>query len=164
MLFSVFVSFIILLWLGQVYLSYKNKRWLLKNGAVEYGKNHYPFAIVLPVLFILSMVVEYRIRGVGDDFSTVWLFLFLILLFFDVWIIYTLGNFWSLKIYRICDFPLVKAGPYKCIKHPHYLILIGEVIAIPLVFHLYVTAIIFSILNGIFLFVRIRDENQVLKL
>jgi methyltransferase len=61
-------------------------------------------------------------------------------------------------------FPLIENGVYKYIKHPNYLIVIAEIAIIPLVFHLYYTAIVFTVLNAIILSVRVKEENRILKI
>ena len=76
----------------------------------------------------------------------------------------SLGKFWNTKIYRIPNTSLVKKGPYKYLKHPNYLIVIAEILIIPLVFHLYLTALVFSVLNLIMLSVRIKEENKALEI
>ena len=36
-----------------------------------------------------------------------------------------------------------------------------EIAVIPLIFHLYITAVVFTILNAMMLYVRIKEENKV---
>jgi methyltransferase len=43
------------------------------------------------------------------------------------------------------------------------MIVIAEIAVIPLAFHLYFTAITFTILNAMMLFVRIKEENRALR-
>jgi len=161
MIFILFISFVILLRIAELVLSKRNEKWLLQNGAVEYGKKHYPFIVALHTLFIISAVVEYSLRKTVS-FSLFILFFFLILLAFKAWVIFSLGKFWNTKIYRISHIPLVKKGPYNYLKHPNYLIVIAEIAFIPMIFHLYFTAIIFTLLNAIMLFIRIKEENKIL--
>ena len=59
MAFILFISFIILLRIGELLLSKRNEKWLLQNGAIEYGSSHYPFIVALHILFIISLIVEY---------------------------------------------------------------------------------------------------------
>jgi methyltransferase len=47
MIFIVFILFLIFQRLAELYVSSKNEKWLLKNGAIEYGKEHYPFIVAL---------------------------------------------------------------------------------------------------------------------
>lgn len=161
MTFIIFISFVILLRIGELVHSKSNEKWLLQNGAVEYGNRHYPFIVALHVLFIISLVIEYTARQTVS-FSLFMLIFYFSLLAFKTWVIFSLGKFWNTRIYHIPDIPLVKKGPYNYFKHPNYLIVIAEIAVIPLIFNLYFTAIIFTLLNAIMLFVRIKEENRVL--
>ncbi len=161
MLFILFISFIILLRLGELLLSKRNEQWLLQNAAVEYGKNHYPFIVVLHTLFIISLIAEYFTQQT-TGYSLFFLLLYFLLLVFKTWVILSLGKFWNTKIYHIANVPLVKKGPYKYFKHPNYLIVIAEIAVIPLSFHLYYTAVVFTLLNFIMLYIRIKEENKIL--
>jgi len=163
MAFILFILFIILLRIGELILSRRNEIWLLKNGATEYGQQHYPYIVALHVLFLGSLIIEYSTTETVS-FSLFFLVLYVLLLVFKTWVITSLGKFWNTKIYHISGFPLIKNGVYKYIKHPNYLIVIAEIAVIPLVFHLYITAFTFTVLNAIMLSVRIREENKVLKI
>jgi len=163
MYFAIFISFIILLRIGELILSKKNENWLLKHNAIEYGQKHYPFIVALHVLFIVSMIIEYSIKQT-NTFNPFLLVLYLLLLIFKVWIIVSLGKFWNTKIYHISSFSLIKDGPYKYFKHPNYLVVIIEIGVIPMIFNLYWTSIVFTVLNFIMLYVRIKEENKVLKI
>jgi len=163
MAFILFISFIILLRIGELVLAKRNERWLLQNGAVEYGARHYPFIVALHVLFLVSLIIEYVIKQPAG-YSPFLFVLYFLLLAFKAWVVLSLGKFWNTKIYHITGFPLVKKGPYKYFKHPNYLAVIAEIAIIPLAFHLYFTAIIFTALNAVMLYVRIREENTALKI
>jgi len=162
MVFFVFISYVILLRIGELLLSKRNEKWLLQNGAVEYGKKHYPFIVALHILFIISLIIEYSTQHTAS-FSLFFIILYFLILVFKAWVILSLGKFWNTKIYHISNLPLVKKGPYKYLKHPNYMIVIAEIAVIPLAFHLYFTAITFSILNAMMLFVRIKEEDKILK-
>ena len=163
MQFTLFMLFLVLLRIGELIYAKHNEKWLLQNGAVEYGQKHYPLIVALHTLFFVSLIVEYLVRETAP-FNGLLLLLYLLLLALKVWVLATLGKFWNTKIYRIQHFPTVKKGPYRYIKHPNYLIVIGEIALIPLVFHLYFTAILFSVLNGFVLYIRIKEENRALAL
>jgi methyltransferase len=61
------------------------------------------------------------------------------------------------------DAPLVTRGPYRFIRHPNYLVVIGEIALLPLAFGQVTNAIVFSLLNGALLAWRIRVENAALR-
>lgn len=161
MLFPLFIFFLIGLRMGELLLARRNEKWLLQQGAVEYGQKHYPLIVVLHVFFFLSLIAEYLIVE-PSSYSLPLFLLFFILLAFKVWTILALGKFWNTKIYRVAAFPLIKKGPYRYLKHPNYIQVIAEIAIIPLIFHLYYTAVIFSVLNLIVLTVRVREENRAL--
>jgi methyltransferase len=161
MAFILFVSFIIVLRIAELIVAKRNEKWLLQNGAVEYGKKHYPLIVALHTCFLISLVVEYY-WAKPSHYSIALIVVYLLLLVFKAWVIASLGKFWNTKIYHIASFPLVKKGPYKFIKHPNYIIVIAEIAIIPLAFQLYYTAVIFSLLNAAMLHVRIKEENKAL--
>ncbi len=160
MYFILFVILVIAQRLTELFISERNRKWLLSQGAVEYGREHYPYIVALHTLFIASMIGEYWFRG-GHSADSVFLVLFIALLIFKYWILRSLGPYWNTRIYRIPGSAPVKKGPYKLFRHPNYVDVVCEIAIIPMVFHLYYTAIIFSLLNGIILSVRIRVENKV---
>ncbi|HEX3383824.1 MAG TPA: isoprenylcysteine carboxylmethyltransferase family protein, partial [Mucilaginibacter sp.] len=93
--------------------------------------------------------------------SYLFLALVILVLLFKLWLMSSLGKYWNTKIYRVPGSVAVKKGPYKFVRHPNYVDVVCEIAMIPLVFHLYYTAIIFSVLNAIMLMVRIKKENKV---
>jgi methyltransferase len=160
MSFIIFISFFILQRLSELIIAKRNEKWLLQQGAIEYGRAHYPFMIAMHTFFIVSIITEYLLRG-QPPIDWLFLVIFLIVLSFKFWALSSLGKYWNTKIYRIPGVYPVKKGPYKFLKHPNYMEVVCEIAVIPLVFHLYYTAIIFTILNAAMLTVRIREENRV---
>ena len=158
--FNLFISFIIILRLVELLVARRNEKWLLKNGAILYGQKHYPLIVLLHTLFILSVILEYFFIGHSNLIIPL-LILYIILIIAKIWTISSLGMYWNTKIYRIPGSVFIKKGPYKYINHPNYIIVIWEIAVIPLVFGLYWTAIIFTIMNAIKLSVRIKEENKV---
>jgi len=160
MYFTIFISFLVLQRLSELLIARQNEKWLLSQGAVQYGQSHYPFMIAMHTLFIIAIIAEYNVRG-GTEISWIFLGIFLAVLLFKFWALSSLGKYWNTKIYRIPGVYPVKRGPYKFLKHPNYMEVVCEIAVIPLVFHLYYTAIIFTILNAAMLTVRITVENRV---
>lgn len=161
MLFPLFILFLIGLRMAELLLTRRNEKWLLQQGAVEYGAKHYPLIIMLHVFFFVSLIVEYLIVK-PSSYNLPLFLLFFILLAFKIWTVLALGKFWNTKIYRVVALPLIKKGPYRYLKHPNYIQVIAEIAIIPLIFHLYYTAAIFTLLNLIVLAVRIKAENKAL--
>jgi methyltransferase len=79
-----------------------------------------------------------------------------------LWVLATLGPRWTTRIIVLPGAPLVRRGPYRFVDHPNYLVVIGEIAVLPLVFGLSQIALIFTVLNAAILVVRIREENRAL--
>jgi|SRR6185503_11130517 len=158
--FIIFITFFILQRISELIIAKRNEKWLLDQGAVEYGKGHYPFIVALHTLFIISIITEYLFRN-EPPISWVFLVLFLLVLAFKFWALSSLGKYWNTRIYRVPGAYPVKKGPYKFLKHPNYMEVVCEIAIIPLVFHLYYTSIIFTVLNAVMLTIRICEENRV---
>ena len=58
--------------------------------------------------------------------------------------------------------PLMTGGPYRFVDHPNYVVVVLEIAVLPLVFGLWQIALLFSLLNGAVLAIRIRAENRAL--
>jgi len=160
MAFIAFISVLITQRLFELFIAKKNEEWLRERGAVEYGQRHYPMIILLHSAFILSLIVEFEWKNTAA-MSYFFLALFFLLIMTKAWVISSLGKYWNTKIFRVPGSLSIRKGPYRFVKHPNYIIVVLEIAIIPLVFNLYFTAIVFSILNGLMLSVRIKEENRV---
>jgi methyltransferase len=144
--------------LGELWLSNRNTKRLLERGAVEQGRGHYPWVVLLHVLWLALLWVA----APGRPVNFVWLIIFLLLQIARVWVLATLGPRWTTRIIVLPGEPLVRRGPYRWVDHPNYLIVAGEMAVLPLVFGLWDLAILFSLLNAAVLAIRIREENKAL--
>jgi len=79
MYFTIFISLLVLQRLSELLIARRNEKWLLSQGAVEYGQSHYPFMIAMHTLFIVSIIIEYNLRG-GTEISWIFLGIFLAVL------------------------------------------------------------------------------------
>ncbi|WP_079530085.1 isoprenylcysteine carboxyl methyltransferase family protein [Halobacillus hunanensis] len=155
---------IVLQRLAELVIARSNKAWMLKRGGVEFESGHYPLFIGLHTLFFLAILVEW----LAVDYEISWLFpiafiSFLILQLLRVWCITSLGKRWNTRIIVIPKEQLVSRGPYKYVKHPNYVVVFLELFFIPLMFHAYLTALIFPILHLFVLAIRIPAEERVLR-
>ena len=74
----------------------------------------------------------------------------------------SLGDRWHVRIWVVPGMPLVRDGPYRWLRHPNYLAVVVELIAAPLMFGAWRTALGISALNLVALAIRIRAEEQAL--
>ena len=152
------LSFVTLQRVAELALSQRNTRRLLARGGYEVAPGHYPFLVTLHAAWLAVL----WIFGPGPPIEIVPLILFAILQLGRLWVIATLGERWTTRIIVLPGAPLVTTGPYRWVNHPNYLIVIGEIAVLPLVFGLPMVSILFSVLNGLLLWVRITCENRAL--
>lgn len=146
----------------ELRLSRRNERRLRARGAIEHGRDHYPFMVALHALWLLSTAVEGS-RKSEAKLGRAATFAFMVVQPVRYWSITSLGEHWNTRILVVPGEKLVRKGPYRYFKHPNYLVVVTEVLALPMIFGAWATALVFSILNAILLFVRIREEERALK-
>lgn len=145
--------------LGEMIYAMRNTRLLLVQGAVEMGSRHYPFIILLHAAWLVAVALALPEPTI---IYTIPLMLFFILQVARVWVIASLGRFWTTRIITLPNAKLVRRGPYRWMKHPNYAVVVGEMAMLPLAFGEIWVAFIFSLLNAGILFVRIREEEHAL--
>jgi len=144
--------------------SRRNERRLRASGAVERGAGHYPLMVGLHVLWLVSTLVEGLLRG--PEIPVWWplpLAAFLLVQPLRYWAIVSLGTNWNTRVLVVPGMKPVKAGPYRYLSHPNYVVVAVEILAFPLIFGAWLTAVFFSLLNAALLFVRIRTEDRALR-
>jgi len=143
----------------EVVYAERNTRALLARGAVEVGRAHYPLIVVLHAAWLTAIVLLLPADAVIHWWA---LALFIALQLARVWVLLTLGPFWTTRIITLDAAPLVRKGPYRFVRHPNYLVVAGEIAALPLAFGEVGVAIVFTLLNAAMLAWRIRQEDQAL--
>jgi methyltransferase len=144
--------------------SRRNESRLRARGAVERGAGHYPWMVAIHTLWLASTLVEGLQRG--PEIPSWWpvpLAAFLLVQPLRYWAILSLGENWNVRILVVPGGKLVNRGPYRYFPHPNYAVVAVEVLTFPLIFGAWITAVVFSVLNAAFLYVRIRTENRALK-
>jgi methyltransferase len=143
---------------GELWLSNRNTRRLLAQGAREYGQSHYPLIVAVHALWLVALWW----LAPGRHIFAFWLVLYVLLQVARIWVLATLGQRWTTRIIVLPGAPLVRRGPYRFVNHPNYVVVIGEIAVLPLVFGLWQIALIFTALNAAALTIRIREENRAL--
>ncbi|WP_112236518.1 isoprenylcysteine carboxyl methyltransferase family protein [Kribbella monticola] len=149
---------------AELVVSLRNARWSFERGGVETGKGHYPFMVVLHTGFLAGCLVEAIVADRPFIPALGWTMLAVVLLAQGLrwWCITVLGHQWNTRVIVVPGLSLVAAGPYRWIRHPNYVAVVAEGIALPLVHTAWITAVVFLVLNIPLLTVRIRAEEAAL--
>lgn len=143
----------------ELALAARNTRRLLAAGAVEYGRGHYPLFVALHAGWLAAMALL-----IPADQAPVWplVGVYLVLQAGRLWVIASLGRFWTTRVISLGSAPLVRRGPYRWLRHPNYVIVVLELATLPLAFGAWRIALGVSVLNGLLLWQRLRVEQQAL--
>jgi len=150
--------------LAELRLSVRHTKWALANGGHEEGRGHYLPVVALHSGLLVGCVVE--VWWADRPFLPWlgWPMLALVLLAQALrwWCIATLGLRWNTRVVVVPGMPLVHTGPYRYLRHPNYVAVVVEGVALPMVHTAWVTATAFTLLNAWLLSIRIRCEEDAL--
>ena len=144
--------------LAELPFASANSRRLLAAGGHEVGAGHYPWIVALHAAWLASL--WWLAPGRPIDLALFGLFGLIEL--GRLWVLWTLGRRWTTRIIVVPGETLLARGPYRFLQHPNYAVVAAEIALLPLVFGLWGVALVFTLLNGAILAIRIRAEDAAL--
>jgi len=145
--------------LAELIVSNRNVKRLMARGAREVGAGHYPVMVALHASWLVAVVVLTPL----DRWPNWWLIgVFAVLQAARVWVLATLGEYWTTRVITLDGAPLVTGGPFRFVRHPNYWIVAAEIAVLPLAFGQWAIALVWSLLNALLLRHRIAVENEAL--
>lgn len=149
---------------GELVHSKRNVRRLRERGAREYAAGHFPLLVAVHVLFPICLVTEMVVLGSRP--GALWpaaLGAWLAAQVLRYSAVAALGERWSVGVWVLPGVPLVHRGPYRFLRHPNYVAVVTELVAAPMMFGAWRTAIAITLLNTVALSIRIRAEEAALR-
>ena len=156
---ALLLAYVVVQRLTELMIARANTRRLLAQGGREHGRRHYPLFILLHAGWLVAILILARPAPLPD---AILLGAFLIVQALRFWTLASIGRWWTARIISAPHFPRVANGPYRFVRHPNYIVVVAEIALLPLVLGAPVVALVFSILNALLLWWRIRIENPVL--
>lgn len=163
--YTALVAMVAILRLAELRISARNVAALKARGGREVGAGHYPWMVLVHASWLIGCVLEVWlldrpwIAGLGLPM----LGLLAVGMGLRYWAIRTLGAGWSARVVFIPGEPLVETGPYRLLRHPNYLGIVLEFIALPLAHSAWITAVVLSAANWLVLRRRIEVEEAALE-
>lgn len=150
--------------LAELVVSNRNLRWSRQRGGIETGAGHYPAMVALHTGLLAGCLLEVWLLNRSFVPALGWPMLVVVIAAQALrwWCITTLGKQWNTRVVVVPGAPRVDRGPYRYLRHPNYVAVVAEGIALPLVHSTWLTAAVFSALNAVLLSVRIRSESRAL--
>lgn len=153
----------LLLMLIELQLSLFNEKALRAKGAVEPPDDVIGWMrIAYPGAFVL-MGIE---AAAGGPLSRNWIVGGLLLFGWakalKFWAMAHLGPRWTFRVLVLPGAPLVGTGPYRFLRHPNYVAVIGEIVAVAVALQAPVTGVIATLGFGWLIWRRIQVEERAL--
>jgi methyltransferase len=144
---------------GELVWARHNTRALRRQGAVEFDAAGYPPFVLLHAGWLAA--IAFLVSGAA---APCWPLLagFGALQLLRLWVLLSLGRFWTTRLLTLPGAPPVDKGPYRWLRHPNYLIVALEIPLLPFAFGAVAIAVLFTVPNLVLLGRRIRIEERVL--
>lgn len=163
--YLVLIGLVALERLAELVVSTSNARWSFERGGVETGRGHFPAMVALHLGFLVAAPLEVLLLGRAFLPWLGWPMLAVVVAAQGLrwWCIASLGRQWNTRVIVVPGLGLSARGPYRRLRHPNYVAVVAEGVALPLVHTAVLTAVGFTLLNALVLRARLRAENAALR-
>lgn len=146
-------------------ISIKNEKRLIAVGAKQFGEKNSKLLALAHIVYYFAALAETYIQGVQfDTTSMVGLVIIVFSLIMLFYVIYELGEIWTVKIYIHPQHTINRSWLFRYVRHPNYFLnVIPELIGVGLLCHAWTVMIIGLPLYLIILAIRIRQEHQAMQ-
>jgi methyltransferase len=147
----------------ELQLSIANERWLRARGAVEPADDVYPIMrVVYPLAFVAMGIEALAHAGVPVALVATGILLLGLSKALKLWAVSSLGRLWSFRVLVLPEQPLVTRGPYRLMRHPNYLAVMGELGSVALTLAAPLSGTVTLAVFAWILWRRIRVEERAL--
>ena len=141
-----------------------NERAQRARGGLEPPDDVYKMMRVAYPAVFLAMIAEGFIRGTPSTLSlTAGIVLFVAAKALKWWAILALGPFWTFRVITVPHVPLVTSGPYRFLRHPNYVAVVGELVGVALMTRALIAGILGTVGFGLLMLKRIAVEERALQ-
>jgi methyltransferase len=166
LLFAGFIAGLGLQRLFELRLSRRNERRMRQRGGREHAPETYRWIVTLHIAWFAAMLLEVFAsrRKFHPGLALAAFGVFAAGQALRLTAIHTLGWRWSTRVMTVPGpgGAAVQHGIYRYMRHPNYLGVELEILAVPLLHSAYLTSAVFGVANALLLRDRIRREEQAL--
>ena len=146
-------------------LSSRNERRLRAAGAIEPHDDVFrAMRIVYPLTFAAMIVESWMLQRTAPATLPAGIVLFTLAKALKYWAIATLGTRWTFRVLVPPESTPIAEGPYRLLRHPNYVGVVGELGGVALMAGAPVTGAASIIAFGALMRARIRVEERALGL
>jgi methyltransferase len=154
---------VVAMMLVELAVSRRHERALLQRGAIEPPDPVYRvMQWAYPGVFV-AMTIEGVLAGrSAPEALALGVVIFAAAKALKTWAIVSLGTFWTYRVIIVPGAELVTTGPYRLLRHPNYVAVVGELIGMALITGAVVMGPLGLMFFGWLLLRRIRAEEAAL--
>jgi methyltransferase len=158
------VAAVALLRCAELVISFRHRRALIAGGATAVHEPQFKWMAVLHAAILAGAALEVVTlhRPFVPALAAPALLLLVAATWTRWWVIQTLGRYWNVGVVDSTRQGVVDSGPYRWVRHPNYVAVFVELLALPLVHTAWITAALGSIAHLFVLRARIAAEDRVL--
>jgi methyltransferase len=151
--------------LVELQVSRRHQRELASCGARKQSDPQYRWMVALHAAVLIGAALEVLLlhRPFIPPLAAAALLLFALATLLRWWVIRTLGIHWNTEVVDSGSLGVITDGPFRWIRHPNYLGVFVELIALPLVHTAWITAAVATAGNVFVLRNRLRVEERLLE-
>ena len=141
----------------------KNERGQRARGGIEPDGDVYRWMRVAYPAAFLAMFIEGVIRGApSPGVAAAGLALFTVAKLLKWWAIVSLGPAWTFRVIVVPGLRLVASGPYRILRHPNYVAVVGELVGVALMTGARFAGPVATVAFGLLMMKRVAVENRAL--
>jgi methyltransferase len=126
----------------ELLVARRNLRSVAKRGGFVADSRTHGLMVTIQIAWMLAAPIE--VVSLGRPFlprlGVPMLLLLALTMALRYWVVATLGDRWNLRTVVVPGEPPVTGGPYRLVRHPNYVAVALETVALPLVHTAWITA------------------------
>ena len=155
---------VLVIMLGELWLSARHERTLIARGAVSATDPVYSsMRLAYPGVFVAMAIEGMLSPPVPANVVVAGIAVFVAGKAVKAWAIATLGERWTYKVLVLPGVPLIGGGPYRFVRHPNYVGVVGELIGMALITGARVAGPLGVLFFSWLLLLRIQAEDRALR-
>jgi len=145
-------------------ISRRNQKNLIARGAARVSEPHFQWMVFIHTIVLIGAGLEVVLlrRPFIPILAIPMAVLFLLANALRWWVIRTLRSHWNVQIVDSAKLGVVSDGPYRWVRHPNYVAVFVELIALPLIYTAWISAVVAAVGNGWVLHSRLAVEDRML--
>jgi methyltransferase len=150
--------------IAELVISKRHQREMTDQGVEKVAERHFGWMVAVHTGVLIAAYVEVALlhRPFVPAIALAMGLVFLVATGLRIWVIRTMRTHWNVEVMASAPLGVVTEGPYRFIRHPNYLAVVLELVAIPMLHGAWLTAIAGSLANAWVLMKRLEVEERVL--